>query len=266
MIKSNLIGIWICYALTLGSVASLHLTATAQATSKQPESQNQHTSSANRIATPIKTWPEPGSPMELLPKIEFQPLTDEDMQAAFERQTRETGQTNGPIWTDIKEKNCLTQFWTKKPMENERPFMITTHTGLQGFLKFNNFVATARSSGGVKLGSTEAYGQGELDGFFIKSNRQLVIGTRLLKLELRKTKQQSCTFLNSHCKVYTAEAYVYWSSQYETNSPPEGPREELRSVYIEDRCVNNVYKTQLFDHRAKPSLLDRLAGLFFSKS
>jgi hypothetical protein len=266
MMKSNLLNICFVRAVALPLIASLHLTAIAQTSNNQPGSQSPPVSSANRIASPIKTWPEPGSPMELLPKIEFQSLTDEDMQAALEKQNREEGQAKGSTWRDVKQKNCLTQFWIKKPVANERPFMLTTHTGLAGFIKLNGFVARARSTGGDKLGGINDYGKGELDSFFIKPNHQFDIGTRYLRFELRKATQKSCSFLNSHCKIYTAEAYVYWTSREETASPPEGPREELRSVYIEDRCVNNEYKTQLFDHRAKPSLLDRLVGLFFSKS
>ena len=69
MIQSNLLSICFIRAVALALIASLHLTAMAQAPNKQPESQNQQTSSANRIATPIKTWPEPGSPMELPEKL-----------------------------------------------------------------------------------------------------------------------------------------------------------------------------------------------------
>ena len=271
MIQSNLLSICFIRAVALALIASLHLTAMAQAPNKQPESQNQQTSSASRIATPIKTWPEPGSPMELLPKIEFQPLTEEDMQIAY-------AYTNVNVvpkfeWDEIKKKTCLTQFWSEKPVANERPFMNTTNSGLTGFVKFNNFVAEANASGGNKLGYPNDYGNGEFDSFSFlpvaragQSNPAFVDGARYLKFEIRKTTQKSCSFFNSHCKIYTAEAYVYWTNQDRTAKSPDGPREELRNVYIEDRCINNAYKTQLFEHRAKPSLFDRLVGLFFSKS
>lgn len=271
MMKSNLLNICFVRAVALALIVSLHLTAIAQAPNNQPGSQGPQISSANRVATPIKTWPVPGSPMELLPKIEFQPLTDEDMRDAHAY--RNANETPKFEWNEIKQKTCLTQFWSAKPVANERPFMITTHAGLHGFIKFNSFVAVANSSSGDKLGHPNDYGKGELDSFYVlpiaragQSNPALVDGARLLTIELRKTTQKSCSFLDSHCKMYLAEAYVYWTSHNLTAKWPEGPREELRNVYIEDRCVNNVYKTQLFDHRAKPSLLDRIVGLFFSKS
>jgi hypothetical protein len=271
MMKSNLLSICFVRAVVLALIASLHLTAIAQASNNPPGSQGPQISSAKRIASPIKTWPEPGSPMELLPKIEFQPLTDEDMQTAYTY--RNANETPKFEWNEIKQKTCLTQFWSAKPVANERPFMITTHSGLEGLIKFNSIVGEALSSGGNKLGYINDYGNGELDSFYVlpiaragRSNPAFVDGARYLRFELRKTTQKRCSFLNSHCKMYTAEAYVYWASRDGTSNPPEGPREELRSVYIEDRCINNEYKTQLFDHRSKPSLLDRLVGLFFSKS
>jgi hypothetical protein len=258
-------------AVALAFLASLYLTAIAQTSNSQLGTQSPQIAPANRIATPIKTWPQPGSPMELLPKIEFQPLTDEDMRMAYAY--RNANETPKLEWNEIQQKTCLTQFWSAKPIANERPFMITTHAGLDGFIKFNNFVAQVNSSIGDKLGHPNDYGKGELDSFKAlptaragQSNPAFVDGARYLKIELRKTTQKSCSFLNSHCKMYSAEAYVYWTSHNLTAKWPEGPREELRNVYTEDRCVNNVYKTQLFDHRAKPSLLDRLVGLFFSKS
>ena len=269
MIQSNLLSICFIRAVALALIASLHLTAMAQAQSKQPESQNQQTPSANRIATPIKTWPEPGSPMELLPKIEFQPLTDEDMRNAF---AIIYAKEKPPIpWDRIKQKVCLTKFWQKKPTDGENPFMINSYDGLSGFVKINGYVAASRPSASDKLGNPGDYGKGQLDAFFIapiqEKLRVRAPKDRYVILDLRKTSERSCALLDSKCKIYSADAYLYWVGLSNVDGQfSEGPREDLRSVYIEDHCYKNEFKTQLFYHRFQPNILERIVGFFFSLS
>ena len=267
MIQSNLLSICFIRAVALALIASLHLTAMAQAPNKQPESQNQQTSSANRIATPIKTWPEPGSPMELLPKIEFQSLTDEDMRNAFALSYVHEKQAKAPTWDDIKKSSCMTKFWRNKSAVNENPFMITTASGRQGFTKINGYVAKAKSwPFGNKFGETDEYGNGKLESLEIGPiDQNSLPNKRLVLLELRKISQSNCSFFGSHCMEYHAEAYLYWGSFSNTISPA-GLRQDFSSVYVEDNCYKNELKTQLFYHRFKPNILERIIGFFFSLS
>ena len=269
MIQSNLPSICFIRAVALALIASLHLTAMAQAPNKQPESQNQQTSSANRIATPIKTWPEPGSPMELLPKIEFQPLTDEDMRNAF---AIIYAKQKPPVtWDRIKQKVCLTKFWQKKPTDGENPFMINAYDGRHGFIKLNGYVAASRSGASDKLGNLDDYGKGQLDAFAIEPIQEKPQARnpkfRFVILDLRKTSEKNCSLFDSKCKIYNAEVYSYWVGLMDGSvNWSEGPREDLRSVYIEDHCYKNEFKTQLFYHRFQPNILERIVGFFFSLS
>lgn len=268
MIKSNLLNSCFIRGLVLVFVVSLRLTAMAQAPNSQPVSPSPQVSSENRIASLIKTWPEPGSPMELLPKIEVQPLTDEDMRMAFAAFYAK--QTPQPTWEHIKQKVCLTKFWQKKPMNDENPFMINAYDGRHGFIKLNGYVAEAKPGGGSKLGSNEGVGEGQLDG----SNMMPIHGkllansrVRYVGLELRKIFEKNCSVLDSKCKIYNAEAYLHWVGFMDVDGKStEGPREDLRNVYIEDRCYKNEFKTQLFYHRFQPNIFERIVRFFFSLS
>ena len=269
MIQSNLPSICFIRAVALALIASLHLTAMAQAPNKQPESQNQLTSSANRIATPIKTWPERGSPMELLPKIELQPLTDEDMRNAF---AIIYAKEKPPItWDRIKQKVCLTKFWQKKPTNDENPFMINSYEGRSGFVKINGYVARSSPGTSSKLGNLDDYGKGQLDAFSIAPIQEKFQAMnpkdRYVTLDLRKTSEKSCSLFDFKCKIYSAEAYLYWGGFLDEDyKASQGPREDLRNVYIEDHCYKNEFKTQLFYHRFQPNILERIVGFFFSLS
>jgi hypothetical protein len=268
MMKSNLLSICFIRAVALALIASLHLTAIAQASNNQPGLQGPQISSANRIASPIKTWPVPGSPMELLPKIEFQPLTDEDMRNALALYSAYVKQEPATTWDDAKKQWCLTKFWRNKSDVNENPFMITFISGRDGYTKLNGYIARVKSwTFGSKFGAIGEYGKGELESIeILPIDKKRQPDERSVLLELRKTSQNNCSFFNFHCVKYNAEAYLYWGSFTNAALPVEGFRQDFSSVYIEDRCYRNEFKTQLFHHRYKPNILERFVGFFFALS
>jgi hypothetical protein len=255
-------------AVALVFMASVYLTAIAQTSNSQLGTQSPRISPANRIATPIKIWPEPGSPMELLPKIEFQPLTDEDMRNALTLSYAYEKQEPATTWDDAKKQWCLTKFWRNKSDVNENPFMITFISGRDGYTKLNGYIARATSwTFGSKFGAIGEYGKGELESIeILPIDKKRQPDERSVLLELRKTSQNSCSFFNFHCVKYNAEAYLYWGSFTNAALPVEGFRQNFSSVYIEDRCYKNDFKTQLFHHRYKPNILERIVGFFFALS
>jgi hypothetical protein len=211
----------------------------------------------------LANWPAPGMPMEQLPALTVQGLSEQELAKAR---------------PGLTESNCRTKFWPTKPKSNQQPFMVALDDGQTGFAKLNDSVLVSRGiGGGGKLGTTDDASSEKipLQNFYFRSMNgggRFASRERYIQLELKKTSERFCGW---GCRAYTAEAYLYWRGMpTETDAgavvkdeylDQEGARQGLRTVYIEDRCHHNRYNRRLFMRHQPPNLFERVIGFFFSK-